>query len=85
MNLDARKVKGVQDIALNALVRTKDFDVAHMIFGLAELVGRLIAKQTPGTWIQKKEIMEAAQDHMELATRAGTEGANDEKRIITLN
>ena len=62
------------------------YDTPETIFALGELVGRLIAKQTKGTWVQKQDIMEAVVEHMATSVRVGC-GLTpvQESRIITVN
>lgn len=85
MNLDKRKMRGVQEYTISVLTKNKEFAVPEIIFGLAELVGRLVAKQTGGTTIQKKEILDAAIEHMVKTCRVGCGEEAEPSRIITLN
>ena len=86
MNIDRRKMKGVQERALKAVTQNKEFETPEVIFGLAELVGRLIARQTGGTWMAKKEIFDAVVEHIETSVRAGVADAPARSdSIILLN
>lgn len=83
--LDTRKVRGVQEVVLNVLEQHKhDFAPIEVLYGLSELVARLIVRHTKGTWIEKREVFEQLIKHME---NTAIEGVKHEghHRIHTIN
>lgn len=78
--LDPRKIRGVQERTLRMLSGTTEFSTHEVIFALGELAARLIAKNTGGTWIEKREYLETVTHHMEVTCSAGT--AQDSRIIL---
>ena len=80
--LNAQMMADIQKDIMDMLAQ-RHYDTPETIFGLGELVGRLIAKQTKGTWIEKQDIMEAVVEHMATSVRVGCNmSAVQESRII---
>lgn len=80
MVLLKERMRGVQEQAMRAIdVRT--FDPPEVIFGLAELVGRLIVKSVKGTWLEKKEVMDEVCKHIERTIKAGLEAEGNGRNI----
>lgn len=72
MHLNKERMIAVQAQATRA-IDTRSFDPPEVIFGMAELVGRLIHSGVKGTWIQKKEVMDEVCKHIERTIKAGIE------------
>jgi hypothetical protein len=65
-------MQAVQRITGEALA-TSSFHPTEVIFGLTELVGRLIVAKVNGTWIQKKEVYDEVCKHLERTIKIGLE------------
>lgn len=85
MHLDKRKVDAVVHTVIRLLADKKEYGTVESIFGLAELAGRLIARSTPGTWVEKRELLKAVFDHMEITVKAGVDQPAEPSRIILIN
>jgi len=79
------KVRGVQEVVLQTLERHKhDFAPIEVLYGLAELIGRLVVKHTQGTWIEKRDLLLELVNHTERTVIAGVQHQGH-NRIETLN
>lgn len=85
MVIDKRKMQGVQEAVLRYLATRKEFETVEVIFGLAELSARLIAKNLQGTSVQKGEVMEKVAEHMALTVRIGCGEESAQQAPVTLN
>lgn len=72
IEVDQQKIRGVQERISQAL-STREFHPAEVVFGLAELIGRMIVGYVPGTSIQKQEWVDAVTQHIEDTVRIGVE------------
>lgn len=85
MVVDKRKMQGVQESVLRYLATRKEFETIEVIFGLAELSARLMAKNLQGTSVQKSEVLEKVAEHMALTLRIGVGEESAQQAPVVLN
>lgn len=54
-----------------AAVSDKGFGTAEVLFGLAELIGRVLVEHTGGTIIEKQDAIRPIMEHIERTVRVG--------------
>lgn len=85
ITVDRRKMQGVQEAVLRYLATRKEFETIEVIYGLAELSARLMAKNLQGTSVQKGEVLESVASHMALTLRIGCGEESAQQAPVVLN
>ncbi len=83
--LNPEKMMGFQKLMLEHIERIEDQFTGHeILFGLAELTGRLTASSTE-TWVAARDALVELCRHMERATITGVKVKYGTNQIITPN
>lgn len=70
VSLDKDKIAQVWRIAGQA-VSDKGIQTPEVLFGLAELIGRILVEHTGGTIIEKTDAIKPLVEHIERTVRVG--------------
>ncbi len=70
ISLDKGKIAGVVRVAGEA-VSNRGFETPEVLFGLAELIGRVVVDHTGGTIISKLDTLKYLVEHAERTIRVG--------------
>lgn len=70
VEIDREKVRGVQ-LIVGQILNERGFNVVEVLFGLAELQGRVLLTQTGGSVIEKMDMLKTLTDHAERTVRMG--------------
>lgn len=57
--------------AAGAAVSDRGFETPEVLFGLAELIGRVLVEHTGGTVIEKLDVATSIFEHIERTVRVG--------------
>lgn len=70
VEIDKQKVVGVQ-LAAGEALSDKGFAIPEVLFGLSELIGRILMDKTGGTIVEKLEMLKDLTAHAERTIRIG--------------
>jgi len=76
ISVNKEKIAGVWRTAGDA-ISNKGFQTPEVLFGLAELIGRVLVDHTDGTVIQKLDTLKTLVEHADRTVRIGCHNRNN--------